>query len=266
MSFSFSVLMACYKNTKIDELKAAVDSILCQLEKKDEFVIVADGPLMEEVLHYLEHHGALKVIYLKKNVGLARALNDGLKECSRDYILRMDADDVSHPNRVELMRQYLLDNEIDVLGGYIQEFNDSDDLSTVRIVPETHENILAKLKMYSPMNHVTVAICRSLLSRIGGYPDFPFIEDYALWQKLIQVEGVKFRNIPQVLVYVRSDQSQFMRRRGIRYFMSECRLATQMSRDGQLNKLEFLLFVMIRMLSRLGPSIILKIARNRIRS
>lgn len=266
MSVSFSILMACYKNTTIYELKAAVESVLCQMLPNDEFVLVADGPLMDDVSYYLEQHRVLKVFYLKENVGLARALNHGLKKCCGEYILRMDSDDISHPDRLNLMRNCLTNSSIDVLGGYIQEFNSDNNLKTVRKVPETHSEILAKLKIYSPMNHVTVAIRRTLLTEMGGYPNFPFIEDYALWQKLLKVEGVEFRNIPKILVYVKSGQDQFMRRRGVQYFMSECRLAQLMLSDRQINKLELLIFITIRMFSRLGPSVVLKLARKIIRS
>lgn len=49
-----------------------------------------------------EYPGVFKIVTLKKNMGLAKALNKGIEQCSNEIIARMDSDDISMPDRMEL--------------------------------------------------------------------------------------------------------------------------------------------------------------------
>ena len=107
MILKFTVLMSCYKNDNPDFLRAAIiSSYEQQTLKPDEFVLIVDGPVsknIDEVIYEFENkYGDIfKVHRLKENKGLGNALRIGVTICSYDYVVRMDADDISREDRFE---------------------------------------------------------------------------------------------------------------------------------------------------------------------
>lgn len=208
---TFSVLMSVYKNDSPDFLKIALQSIYEQQTRKpDEIVVVFDGPLTDEIIEVLEEFQRDKediVKYLPQEInrGLGEALRIGSEYCSCDYIMRMDSDDVSVPNRFSRQMSYVESNpQIDVLGCDIAEFQLSpdEDNKRIRSCPAKHEDILKMCKSRNPMNHVTVCIKRESLLMSGGYKSLLLLEDYYLWLNMI-VAGCTFANINEPLVNVR---------------------------------------------------------------
>ena len=76
-----SVLMSVYRNTRADELTAALDSLLQQTRRADEILIVEDGPLTPELYEVLEQHcrehPTSRRLPLPVNQGLGPALQAG---------------------------------------------------------------------------------------------------------------------------------------------------------------------------------------------
>lgn len=64
-----------------------------------------DGELTPELENVITEYTAkylqIRVVPLKQNQGLGKALNEGLKHCSYDLVARMDTDDIAKPNRFE---------------------------------------------------------------------------------------------------------------------------------------------------------------------
>ena len=205
-----SVLMSVYKNDNPDFLKIALESIYeKQTRKPDEIVVVFDGELTPELYTVLDKFKENKedvVFYYPQavNQGLGQALRIGSEKCTGDYIFRMDADDISVPERFEKQLAYIGANpEIDVLGTDIAEFDISpDEEMRLRICPEKHNDIIRMGKKRNPMNHVSVCMKRSALEKCGGYETLLLLEDYYLWLKMIAC-GCKLENLNESLVYVR---------------------------------------------------------------
>lgn len=205
-----SVLMSVYKNDNPDFLKTALESIYeKQTRKPDEIVVVFDGELTPELYTVLDKFKENKesvVFYYPQavNQGLGQALRIGSEKCTGDYIFRMDADDISVPERFEKQLAYIEANpEIDVLGTDIAEFDVSpDEEMRLRICPEKHNDIIRMGKKRNPMNHVSVCMKRSALEKCGGYETLLLLEDYYLWLKMIAA-GCKLGNMNESLVYVR---------------------------------------------------------------
>jgi len=84
-----TVLMSIYNGEKY--LKEAVDSILNQTFKDFEFLIIDDGST-DRSLEILESYNDPRIIIVqnKKNIGLTRSLNKGLKLAKGKYIARQD--------------------------------------------------------------------------------------------------------------------------------------------------------------------------------
>ena len=98
-----SVLMSVYRNTRADELTAALDSLLQQTRRADEILIVEDGPLTPELYEVLEQHcrehPTSRRLPLPVNQGLGPALQAGLETIETDFVARLDSDDIAAPER-----------------------------------------------------------------------------------------------------------------------------------------------------------------------
>ena len=206
----YSVLMSVYKKDDSVFLQLALESIYeKQTRKPDEIVVVFDGALTDALYAVLNtfQKGKEDVVFYypqEINRGLGEALRIGSEKCTGDYILRMDADDISDPLRFEKQIAYVQAHpDIDVLGTDIAEFNTSlDEDMRTRACPAKHEDIVRMGKSRNPMNHVTVCMKRSALIGCGGYETILLLEDYYLWLKMI-VSGYTLANINETLVYVR---------------------------------------------------------------
>ena len=101
-----SVLMSLYIKEKPEYAKACFDSLLRQTVQADEWVIVEDGPLSQEMYKLLAeyetaHPGLIKRVPLKENRGLGLALRAGVPKCKNELIARMDTDDIAREDRFE---------------------------------------------------------------------------------------------------------------------------------------------------------------------
>lgn len=224
----FSVAMAVYKKDDPVHFRTAVDSILNQTQKPDEVVLVVDGPVpssLDEVIASYESLPFFKIIRLEKNMGHGHARRVGLSHCTHGLVALMDADDISRPDRFEKqLRRMEEDPTLSIVGGNIDEFiGDVDNIITSRRVYTEDADIKRDMQKRCPMNQPTVLFRRADVERAGGYLDFFCEEDYYLWVRMCLL-GMKFANLPDVLVNMRVSKDTYRRRGGIRYFKSEARL------------------------------------------
>ncbi|WP_071667992.1 MULTISPECIES: glycosyltransferase [Pantoea] len=227
--FGFSVLMSVYIKETADNLHDSLESIVSNTFPPSEIVIVFDGPVSNEVEKLVNDYSkryVIKIIRLSTNMGLGNALNAGLRHCAYEWVFRMDSDDICVNNRFELqIKEIIKDDELDIIGGVIQEFN-SDMKNSIgfRYVPLDNESIHIKCKTRCPFNHMTVGFKKEKILKVGGYLHHEMMEDYNLWVRLLS-DNIKAKNINDVLVNVRAGDSMISRRRGVRYSVSEFKLA-----------------------------------------
>ena len=226
-STNFSVLMSVYRNDKPDDVRTAVESItIKQSVKPDEVVLMIDGPvptdLKETVMELAAEIPSLIPHFLKENGGLGNALNIGMTKTSYDLVARMDADDISLPDRFEKQIAYMEEHpDCDIVGGQVTEFIDSEyNIVGKREVPVNNSDIYLWIKKRCPFNHVSVMFRRSKVLDVGNYIDWHFNEDYYLWIRMSEA-GCRFANLPDTLVNVRVSKDMYARRGGWKYFKSE---------------------------------------------
>ncbi|MDE7301538.1 MAG: glycosyltransferase, partial [Clostridia bacterium] len=111
----FSVLFSVYYKEKPEFLDKALESVNNQTVKADEWVIVKDGPISDELQKVIDKYKGfdgvnIKEVPLEENKGLGIALSHGVPECSYEIIARMDTDDIAVPNRFELQLKAFEDN------------------------------------------------------------------------------------------------------------------------------------------------------------
>ncbi|SDK72237.1 glycosyltransferase [Natronorubrum texcoconense] len=258
MSPAFSVLMPVYHGDDPSQLAVAVRSVIDQSVRPDEIVIVEDGPLtraLDAVLDaFQREYGELISRYrLRENVGIGNALRAGVQRCEHELVARMDADDISVPNRFE--RQLAVFDrrpDVDAVGGYIAEFDDDPaDLYARRIVPTNHASIAARARFRNPMNHITVMARRGAILEAGNYRDFLGMEDYDLWVRMLS-NGSTFANVPAVLAKARIDR-HYTQRGGIAVARAEARLQWTFYRAGFVDAPILLYNLLTRVPLRLLP-------------
>ncbi|WP_298456438.1 glycosyltransferase [uncultured Prevotella sp.] len=252
----FSVLMSVYIKEKPQFLKESLNSVFNQTLPPDEVILVEDGPLTDElystIKDFTEKHEKLKIVPLNENHGLGYALNIGLKHCKYNLVARMDSDDICKPYRFEKEITFMHEHkDIDICSSWIDEFeNDKNNVVSQRRIPETHEEIIKYAKYRCPVNHPTVVYKRDKIIQLGGYQDFP--EDYYLWIKMI-MNGCKFYNIQESLLFFRFSSDLYKRRGGWKYAKDDIRAQINFYKVGFLNKREFLYNASIRSTVRLIP-------------
>ena len=173
-----SVIMSTYndKNT----ITASIESILSQTYKNIEIHIIDDGSTdstTEIIETYAKHNENIFTYRNNKNIGLTKSLNLLIDKTKGVYIARQDADDISHPDRINRQLITMKKNNLDFCGtrAIIKQ--------TGKIIPNYSyyipKNILIKYK--NPFIHGTLVFKKEVLVAIGGYDEkFYYSQDYKL--------------------------------------------------------------------------------------
>lgn len=184
-----SVLMSIY-NEKIEFVKKAVDSILNQSYKELELIIVLDNPgyaEMQEMLNTYEAADArVKIRVNQQNIGLARSLNYAMDNAHGEYLARMDADDISNPTRLEEELNYLITQNLDIVGCAVNKIDKNDTVwGEIRLFSDDLQLIKELLPIQNVIVHPTVLMRTDVIRSVGGYRNFASCQDYDLWLRLL---------------------------------------------------------------------------------
>lgn len=260
MCENYSVLMSVYFKEKPEYLRESMESILRQTVKTNDFVLVCDGPLNEELDNVIDEMKSrmgsiLHVVRLPQNAGLGYALHIGIKECRNEIVARMDSDDISRPERCEKEFAVLKEHpEISIVGGWIEEFETTTDkVRNKRVVPETCEEIIAFSKKRNPFNHPSVMYRKSAVMDAGNYEDIRYMQDYYLWISML-IKGYKGWNIQEPLVWMRADSNLFKRRSGKLYMDIQVGLFKRMLKAKYITFPQFCSSVIMRSCSSMAPN------------
>lgn len=219
-SGKYSVLMSVYAKDKPAYLRQAIESMLHQTVPAEQFVVIVDGPISNEleavILEYEKDEDLFTIIRLSKNSGLANALNIGLGYCRNELVARMDADDISLPQRCEkellLFEQYA---NLAVCGCNIGEFYDNEhNIKTYRNVPSKYEDIIEFSRRRQPFNHPTVIYKKNIILKCGGYTNLRRKEDFDLFSRILS-DGYYVRNVNYTLYLYRANENNYKRRKSI---------------------------------------------------
>lgn len=231
-----TVLMAVYGRDDPELFRRAVSSVYANSVVPDQFALVVDGPVpasLEAVIRDLAEEHDFDPLWLPETKGLAVALNCGLERVRTEWVARADADDVNVPDRFAIQVRAIRDclGEIDILGGAITEVSRSGDPIAIREVPLTHHEIVRRLRVRNPFNHMTVVFRTGYVRALGGYPEIHLKEDYALWATAIAA-GARCRNLDDVLVLATAGRDMYRRRGGLKYARAELEMHRLLRRLG----------------------------------
>lgn len=202
---TISIVLPVYND--VDTLSRAVESIQAQHCRDWELIIVDDGSTdgSAEIADRLARADERIVVQRCPHRGLVPALVEGCAAARGDFIARMDADDVSHPNRLARQLAWFSDHpegglcgvRVSMTGGHIGSgrrryenwLNNN----------ATHDDIVRELFVECPIAHPAFMMRRAAFEVVGGYRDFDGPEDYDLIMRF-WLSGYRLGNVPCVLL------------------------------------------------------------------
>ena len=200
-----SVIMAAYNAEKY--IHESIFSILNQTFSEFELIIIDDGST-DKTSSIVASFQDQRIILLNNHVnrGLSYSLNRGIKNARTDLLVRMDADDISLPQRFDVLKRYM-DNNPDV--GICGSWAETIEKSPRKLTPDcSPENIRTELFFHNIIIHPSVIIRKSVLE--GNHLEYNekllFAQDYDLWVKCSKY--TKITNIPEFLLRYRISNTQ----------------------------------------------------------
>jgi glycosyltransferase involved in cell wall biosynthesis len=193
-----SVIMSVYNGERY--LREAIESTLKQTFRDFEFLIINDGSTdgTAEILKSY-HDPRIKIINNKKNIGLTKSLNKGLRFAKGEYIARQDADDVSAPYRLEKEVNFLeTHRNYAVVGTFVKILNE--DSEVIACLDRLTEDIQIRERLGTDncITHGSAVIRKKCLLDRGFYDEsIVRAQDYELWLRLS--EKYRLANIPEYL-------------------------------------------------------------------
>ncbi|MFH0976551.1 MAG: glycosyltransferase [Spirochaetota bacterium] len=202
-----TVLMSVYNGDRY--LREAIESILSQTFTDFEFLIVNDGSTdssKDIILTY--NDSRIRLIDNGHNLGLTASLNHGLDLAKGEYIARMDADDISLPERLEKQVAFMdANNNIAVCGTCAEIINDKKERVGEFTNPELPDNIKTALFFFNPIAHPTVLMRKNIIIKAGKYnTEYLRTQDYELWIRLF-LSGHEFYNLQERLIIYRNHEN-----------------------------------------------------------
>lgn len=209
-----SVIMSTYKE---DErlLCESIESILNQTYRDFEYIIILDYPDNDVHKSVIEEY-ALKDdrihFYInEKNMGLTDSLNRGLSLCHGEYIARMDADDISLPDRLERQVKYLEKNHYDLIGGITEMINENGSLLySIKSVPTDPKKINKALRYSQCIAHPTWLGRKEVFEKNAGYRHMPLCEDYDFTLRAV-LNGFVVSNLNEAVLKYRMTSNSISR-------------------------------------------------------
>lgn len=197
-----SVLMPTYNCSKY--IREAVISILLQSYCEFEFLIIDDGS-DDDTESIIKLFNDNRIKYIKKShTGLSDSIEYGVNISKYDLIARMDADDITHPERLDKQYKFLISHsDVDLVSCWYAVFkNYSINYLVKRSID--HYQIVKNLSLFPDICHPGIMFRKQKLIDAGGFvvhPEYDPYGDYVVWLKT--KSKLIFHNIPDILHFYR---------------------------------------------------------------
>jgi len=209
-----SVIMPVFNAERF--LEEAIESVLCQTFKKFEFIIVDDASTdgsWKIIKKYASKDKRIRSFRNSKNLRATKTLNRGLQLSRGKYIVRMDADDWSYPNRFEKQYKYMQKHpKVGVSGGAIEVCDKKLNVVNGRKYPLTDKAVRKTIFRYSPFAHPATIWDAKIMKKTGGYNgNIPLSQDYELYFRMGKL--ARFGNLKDTILKLRThdDSSSIVR-------------------------------------------------------
>lgn len=205
-----SVILPVYNGALY--LGEAIESILNQTFKDFEFIIINDGSKDKSEDIIKSYNDKRIKYYSQENRGFGATLNRGINLSNGKYIARIDADDISYPERFQKQINFFNNNpSYSMVGTWSRIIPDG---VKIRYHKHPTEDLVLKffLLFNNPFVHSSIMIKREVFENVGFFREnkdrYP-CEDYELWSHVARYG--KIANIPEVLVIYRESSNSMTR-------------------------------------------------------
>jgi len=260
------VAMSTYHNDNEQWLAQAIDSVLTQTFTDFQFLIIVDGPVPASttslLLTYAKQDSRIIVAQNNTNLGLAASMNQAIAWMRESdefrYFVRMDADDICLPQRLEKQQHFFATHsKVSVLGTALTEIDEQGNKVGSRVMPASHSVIVRMLPRRCTLNHPTVMIRREVFDAGFRYDnELMNTQDYFLWIELAAA-GFEFRNLRERLLEFRR-VNDFYKRRGLVKSLNEFKARFSAMRKLQRYTPFNVIYACIVLLLRLMPAPVVK--------
>jgi len=187
-------------------LLAALNSIQNQTLQIFEIIIINDGSTdntAEIVRQASVHDHRIIIINNSSRIGMGYVFNQGIHVAQGEYVARMDADDIAHPDRLAKQVDFLDANrDVIVVGSQLTLINEVGNLIGTRSYPLCDHDLRRVMARFSPFAHPATMFRRALVVGLGGYdPRWAPAEDLDLWIRMSKYG--KLANLPEALLSYR---------------------------------------------------------------
>lgn len=186
----------------------AIESVLSQTHQNWKLILVDDGSSDNSLAianSYAKKDSRIRVISDGKNMKLPYRLNQLIEESKGDFIARMDADDVMHPDRLEKQLNFLEDNKrYDLVSTGLISIDNYNIVKGYRKVESLYDDF-TNIKTSYPIVHPSVMARRSWFERNKYSEKYPRAEDFELWTRAISNNDFKMAVLPSLLLYYREE-------------------------------------------------------------
>ncbi|MCR4783221.1 MAG: glycosyltransferase [bacterium] len=200
-------------------LKQAVRSIIWQTFKSWELILVDDGST-DSTYKLASELAACEPrirLFRQEHAGIVAALNKAWSYSRAPFVARMDADDISHPQRFNEQLRYLQEHkELAAVGSQVRIFPKRD-ITEGMLRYERWLNRACSWQalergifVESPLVHPSVLMRREPVEQVGLYQDGTWPEDYHLWLRL-WINGFQMAKVPRVLFFWRDSPRRLTR-------------------------------------------------------
>lgn len=216
-----SILMPVYNVEQY--VGRAIESIQRQTYQNFELIVIDDcseDRTLEIVESYASKDPRITILKNDTNCKIVESLNKGLKKVNGEFILRMDGDDISAPNRIEMLYRYLFEHQTcDLVGSYTTSIDANGKALARHKLPKSDKWITKTLKYCSTVQHIWLAR-RSVYDSLKGYRDFPGAEDYDFLLRAKHY-GFVLANCPEYLYEVRIREGNTESTEGLRRVLTK---------------------------------------------
>ncbi len=210
-----SVLLPVYNAERY--LRECLDSLRNQAFS-DFVCLAADDCSSDSSLEILNEYASrdsrFRVLANPRNLGVAETLNRLLEaaDASVPFVARMDADDISEPDRFRLQYDFLAAHpEICAVGSWLTVIDSGGDVLGLRRYPVSADAVGRRWLCGNPIPHPALLLRTDALLRHGGYREYGGVEDYDLWLRMAAA-GERMANLEQPLLRYRINPGQVKQR------------------------------------------------------
>lgn len=186
----------------------AIDSVVKQSYKDWELILVDDGSTdssLQIAEKFARKDNRIRIISDGLNKKLPYRLNQIIDESKGEYIARMDADDLIHPDRIKIQLEFLeKNNNFDLVSTGVVSINDKNQIRGIRCLENIYTDFSIVKRNY-PIVHASVLARKSWYNRNQYDISLPRSQDFELWCRTISNNDLKIAVLPQALYYYREE-------------------------------------------------------------